>query len=140
MVRPDMGRSSAVDVERGTRRHPLGRRLLDRAGWAASNPGVRLRLRRTPPDRDRALSHAKIEQMLTDEKIPLRERLFWRLAYETAARSSELLALDVPDLDLPNRSARVTRKAGARDTIVWQTATARLIPRYLRGRTEGRCS
>ena len=106
-------------------------------GWAAANLAARLRRRRTPPDRDRALPRAKIEQLLTDERIPLRERLFWRLAYESAARSSEILALDCADLDLPNRRARVTRKAGARDTIVWQTGSARLIPRYLQGRTEG---
>jgi hypothetical protein len=57
--------------------------------------------------------------------------------YETAARSAEVLGLDVPDLDLPNRRARVRRKGGQLDTIVWQTGTARLLPRLLRGRTAG---
>lgn len=40
-------------------------------------------------------------------------------------------------LDTANRRARVTRKGGATDVIVWQTATARLLPRYLKGRTDG---
>jgi integrase/recombinase XerD len=59
------------------------------------------------------------------------------MLYETAARSAELLALDVEDLDLPNRCARVRRKGGATDVIVWQTGTARLLPRLLDGRTRG---
>ena len=32
------------------------------------------------------------------------------MAYETAARSAELLVLNVEDLDLPDRRARVRRK------------------------------
>lgn len=41
------------------------------------------------------------------------------------------------DLDLPNRRAEVRRKGGAMDVIVWQTGTARLLPRLLKGRTSG---
>jgi integrase len=59
------------------------------------------------------------------------------MLYETAARSAEVLGLDVEDLDLPNRRARVRRKGGAVDVIVWQTGTARLLPRLLKGRTSG---
>ena len=36
-----------------------------------------------------------------------------------------------------NRRARVRRKGGAIDVIVWQTGTARLLPRLLRGRKTG---
>ena len=59
------------------------------------------------------------------------------MLYETAARSAEVLALDVEDLDLPNRRAKVRRKGGAIDVIVWQTGTARLLPRLLKGRKSG---
>ena len=59
------------------------------------------------------------------------------MLYETAARSAELLALDVEDLDLPSQRARVRCKGGAIDVIVWQTGTARLLPRLLKGRTAG---
>jgi hypothetical protein len=45
-----------------------------------------------------------------------------------------VLALDVEDLDLLNRRANVRRKAGAVDWIIWQTGTARLMPRLLKGR------
>jgi integrase/recombinase XerC/integrase/recombinase XerD len=49
----------------------------------------------------------------------------------------ELLMLDVPHLDTANRLAVVTRKGGAKDVVVWQTGTARLLPRMLAGRRSG---
>ena len=106
-------------------------------GWVTTDPAGMIGRRKTAPDRDRALSRAQIERLLADEKIPLRERTLWRLLYESAARSAEVLRLDVEDLDLPNRRARVRRKGGAIDVIVWQTGTARLLPRLLKGRKSG---
>ncbi|WP_171055588.1 tyrosine-type recombinase/integrase [Nonomuraea sp. K271] len=64
---------------------------------------------------------------------PLRERVFWRLLYETAARAEEILSLNVEDLDLEFRRARVPSKGGALEYVHWATATARL----LNGRTAG---
>jgi integrase len=58
--------------------------------------------RRPRPDPSRA----DVEQLLTHEDINLRERVTWQLLYESAARSAEVLALDVEDLDLPNQRAR----------------------------------
>jgi integrase len=106
-------------------------------GWSTADPSRRLRRRKLSPDRSRALSRADVEQLLTREDIALRERTLWRMLYETAARSAEVLGLDVDDLDLPNRRARVRRKGGATDVIVWQTGTARLLPRLIKGRTTG---
>jgi integrase len=106
-------------------------------GWVTADPVVRLRSRKTPRAQDRSLSRERVEQLLTDARHPLRDRVLWRMLYETAARVSELLALDVEDLDLPNRRARVRRKGGALDVIMWHTPTARLIPRYLKHRTTG---
>ena len=96
-----------------------------------------LRRRQQAADRSRALSRADVERLLTREDIGIRERTLWRLLYETAARSAEVLRLDVEDLDLPNRRAKVRRKGGAIDVIVWQTGTARLLPRLLKGRKTG---
>jgi integrase len=108
-----------------------------RQGWIGADPSRTLTRRKPRPDRARALSHREIEQLLTRDDISLRERTFWRMLYETAARSAEVLALDVEDLDLPNRRARARRKGGAIDIIVWQTGTARLLPRLLKGRKTG---
>jgi integrase len=76
--------------------------------------------------RDRPASH------LARQDISLRERTLWRMLYETAARSAEVLALNVEDLDLPNRQARVRHKGGAVHVIIWPTGTARLVPRLLK--------
>ena len=42
--------------------------------------------------------------------VPLREKTLWRMLYETVARTSEVLALDVEDLDRPRRRARIRSK------------------------------
>lgn len=105
--------------------------------WLTADPATTLRRRKPRPDRSRALARADVEELLTREDIPLRERTLWRMLYETAARSAEVLRLDVPDLDMPNRRAQVRRKGGQLDTIVWQTGTARLLPRLLKGRKSG---
>ncbi|MDQ6949628.1 MAG: site-specific integrase [Actinomycetota bacterium] len=96
-----------------------------------------LRRRRRRADRTRALSRSDVEQLHSRKDIPLREKTLWRMLYETAARAAEVLALDVADLDLHNRRARVRRKGGAVDVIVWQTGTARLLQRMLAGRRTG---
>ena len=106
-------------------------------GWITADPSRMLKRRKPRPDRARALSRAEVEQLLTRESIGLRERTLWRMLYETATRSAEVLALNVEDLDLPNRRAKVRRKGGAVDWIIWQTGTARLLPRLLNGRRRG---
>ena len=105
--------------------------------WLTGDPTRALRRRGLAPDRTRALSRGDVEQLLTRDRLALRERTLWRMLYETAARASEVLALDVPDLDLRNRRAKVRRKGSAVDVIVWQTGTARLLPRLLVGRSSG---
>jgi integrase len=50
------------------------------------------------------------------------EKTLWRMLYETAARASEILSLDVADLDLANRRPRLRSKA-ARPGVFWQTGT-----------------
>ena len=105
-------------------------------GWLAADPTRRLRRRGRAPDRTRAPGAAEIEALL-ELDVPLREKTLWTMLYETAARSSEVLALNVEDLDRRNRRSKVTRKGSAVDVIVWQTRTARLLPRLLDGRTKG---
>jgi integrase/recombinase XerC/integrase/recombinase XerD len=106
-------------------------------GWLVDDPTVRLRMRSTPADRDRALSRDQIDTLLHDKTPALRDRVLWTMLYETAARADEALLLNVPDLDMPARTARTRRKGGARDVLAWQTGTARLLPRLLSGRRSG---
>jgi integrase len=99
-----------------------------RQGWLAADFTRLLERCRPRPDRARALSRGEVEQLLTREDIPLRERTLWSMLYETAARADEVLALDIGDLDRPNQRAPVRRKGGAVDVICWQTRTARPRP------------
>jgi integrase len=91
---------------------------------------------RVRADTTRALPRARVEQILT-APAPLRDKTLWRLLYESAARVGEVLALDVTDLDLANRRARVVGKGGQVEWITWSTGTATLLPRLLRGRRSG---
>ncbi|MFI7701444.1 tyrosine-type recombinase/integrase [Nonomuraea sp. NPDC049480] len=103
----------------------------------ATNLARRLR-RRTPARRgDRAIPATQLEALFTDDRHALRERLLWRMLYETAARAEEILSLNVEDLDTEFRRARVTSMGGTMEYVHWATATARLLPRLLNGRTSG---
>ncbi|WP_205315116.1 tyrosine-type recombinase/integrase [Nonomuraea lactucae] len=106
-------------------------------GWLADDPLRRIRRRTRIPDHTKALDRGQVEALLTRPRLPLRERTLVRLLYESAARAEEVLALDIDELDVRNRQAKVRRKGGAVDVIVWQTATARLLPRLLDGRRTG---
>lgn len=112
-----------------------------REGWTATSPAAGLERRRLRTDRAaharrRAIPEAQLRAFL-DADHPLREKTFWWLLYESAARANEVLALDVEDLDLPNRRAVVIGKGGQAELIGWETKTARLLPRLLRGRKGG---
>ena len=102
-----------------------------------TNPARRLERRKPARRSDRAIPRARLDKLLTDDRHGLRERVLWRMLYETAARAEELLSLDIEDLDLEFRRGRVTSKGGAIEYVHWATGTARLLPRLLRGRTSG---
>jgi Phage integrase family len=69
--------------------------------------------------------------------VPLREKTLWRILYETAARASEVLALNIEDLDLDARGAPIRSKGGDTEWICWGSGTAHLLPRLIRGRHAG---
>ena len=56
---------------------------------------------------------AAIGRLLTRRDIPLREKTLWRMLYETTARAGEILALNIENLELDARRARITAKGGA---------------------------
>ena len=65
--------------------------------------------------------------------VAIREKALWRLLYETAARASEVLSLDVGDVDLENRRAVVRSKGGDIELLHFQTGSARMLPRLIAG-------
>jgi integrase len=94
-------------------------------GWLVTDPTATLRRRGQTPDRSKALPKERIEEFLAREDLPIRERTLFKMLYETAARASEVLSLDIEDLDRRNKTAPVRRKGGAIDVIAWQTGPRR---------------
>jgi hypothetical protein len=108
--------------------------LCWRRGWLADDVAVGVDRRREPADRTRAIAYAQLERLWRRTDVAVREKALWRLLYETAARASEVLSLDVGDVDLENRRAVVRSKGGDLELLHFQTGSARL-PRMIAGRS-----
>jgi integrase len=108
-----------------------------RRAWLTTDPTTELDQPRVPLDRTKALMRDQIASLWQRDEVALRERVFWRLLYESAARANEILSLNIEDLDLANKRARVRSKGGAVEWVFWQTGAALLLPRLLVGRTTG---
>jgi integrase/recombinase XerC/integrase/recombinase XerD len=114
-----------------------GVRKTEGQQWGIPDPFARIGPRDLPEDRTRALTREQIRHLVDDTRVPIRERALWSVLYESAARVHEVLALDARDVDFPNHRAKVKRKGGASDTIIWQRQGAMLLSRYLKGRKRG---
>ena len=83
----------------------------------------------------RAVPRPAIDRALSRRDVPLREKTLWRMLYETAARASEVLALNIDDPGLDG--APVRSKGGDTEWICRGSGTAHLLPRLIRGRQAG---
>jgi integrase/recombinase XerD len=104
--------------------------------WLAGDPLADVGRLREPRDETRALTVSEVQWLLS-LRAPLRERTYWTVLYETAARAEEILCLDIEDLDMPNRRGKVVSKGGATEWVYWQTGAAVLLPRLIAGRAAG---
>ncbi|MFI6180347.1 tyrosine-type recombinase/integrase [Nonomuraea sp. NPDC051191] len=100
--------------------------------WVAPSVPAYAERRRENVDHTKAVSKTTIERLLSRRDLPLREKTLYRMLYETAARATEILALNVEDLDLEGRRAPVRSKGGAIEWVYWERGTAHLLPRLLR--------
>lgn len=110
-----------------------------RRGWLTADPAGVLERRNEPADRTKAIARSSLERLFRREDVAIREKCLWRLLYETAARTQEVLCADIEDLDLDNKRLGVRRKGGDSDWLHFQSGSARLLPRLI-GATEGRSS
>ena len=108
-----------------------------RQNWMGSDPTASIERHRVARHESRAIPYDELDALWSQKTIKLREKLLWRCLYATAARAGEVLSLNVEDLDVGRKRAVITSKGGHRETIVWDASTARLLPRYLAGRTRG---
>lgn len=78
-----------------------------------------------------------LQALWSDPMFSLRERALWAMLYETAARANEILSLNIEHLDLPNKEAVVIGKGGDAEGVYWASTSARLLPKLVKGRSEG---
>ncbi|GAB2745940.1 site-specific integrase [Salinifilum aidingensis] len=111
--------------------------FLREQGWSTGDLAAGIDRASLPRAQDRSRRRGDIERLLSDQRHALRDRVLWRLLYDTAARAEEILALNVDDLDLRNRQATTTRKGGVVDRVTWSPSTARALARLLGTRRRG---
>ena len=95
-------------------------RYLQREGVAKINPGEDVRAPKSPKRLPRALDADQMTQLLespADGALGLRDRAIMELLYSSGLRLAELVSLDLPALDLADRTVRVTGK-GRKTRIV----------------------
>lgn len=109
-----------------------------RHGALQADPSATIERRtlRTNPDR-RVIPAAQLETLWRRDDLSLREKTFWRLAYDSAARANEVLSLDIPDLDPQAKTALIIGKGGTPRQINWYTHTAHLLARLCARRHSG---
>jgi integrase len=101
-------------------------------GWCA--PGIASLIasraaRHCPPEEEFT---ARMAGLTGDARFRLRDRALWGVVFDGVAKVREVLALDVPDIDLATRSARTASGA-----ISWTPATNSLLLALLDGRDSG---
>lgn len=129
--------------------------VLSWLGWCESygydGPAVPALTKRlaVPHSETPARSKMAVDRLIARREVHLREKTLWRMLYETAGRSEEILGVNIEDLDLAARRcpvkakgahSKARRRGQAREdfvleTVYWDAGTARLLPRLLRGRT-----
>jgi len=85
-------------------------------GWLATDPTAGWARPKIARDHSRALTREQTAALWRLD-VGLREKTLWRLLYETAARATEILTLDIADLDRPGKRARVISKGGDIDWV-----------------------
>ena len=112
-------------------------------GWATeigildTSPAAGIRRRRqtrsTQAEKQaRPIPIDELQAMFDSRDHLLRDRVLWRLLYDSAARASEALGLNIEDVDLAKKRGTVVGKGGDVETIQWSTDTARVLPAILR--------
>jgi integrase/recombinase XerC len=78
---------------------------------------------------------ARLLEFRTDERLGLRDKAIMELFYSSGLRLAELLGLDLPDLDLRDRTVRVLGKGRKARIVPVGTHAAEALSRWLKERT-----
>lgn len=93
-----------------------------------------------PDSETPARSRMAIDRLIARREVHLREKTLYRMLYETAARSDEILGVNIEDLDFAGRRcqvkakgarAKARRRGQRREDFVWRLCTGtRARPGY----------
>src|SRR5688572_30144336 len=113
-------------------------RYLRREGWIEGEPAG---LAATPKREQRVPAPLSVEEMVklldvpdTSDPLGRRDRAILELFYASGLRLSELVGLDLEDVNLSGRMARVTGKGGKERIVPFNNSTAKAIKAYLKDR------
>ncbi|MFE3760997.1 tyrosine-type recombinase/integrase [Streptomyces sp. NPDC059104] len=132
-------RADEMDADTVNREVSIARKAIgwwQAQGWIEADPTIGVERRPVPPNREKGLSKPQIAALWALE-ASLREKTFWLLLYESAARAEEILRLNVEQLSPADRRGRVVSEGGTPEWIHWRSGTARLLPRLIAGRAHG---
>jgi len=107
-----------------------------------TNPTARIKNRKnrrttTAERQARPISYDELDALWANDTHDRRDRCYWAMLYDTAARANELLLLNIEDLDLANKEAIVNGKGGSAEHVHWSSLTARRLPGIIAKRTTG---
>jgi len=137
-----------IATERGLARASIARRAasargftawLARSGVIAADPGVRLKAPRAQRTLPRVVAASALEEALarlttraaSGDPIAVRDAAIAELLYASALRVSELVGLDLADVDRLRRTVRVTGKGSKERVVPYGAPAARAIDCYL---------
>ncbi len=106
-------------------------RFLRREGWIDSDPAA---LAQAPRREHKVPAHLSMDEMTTlletpDVSAPLgrRDRAILELFYASGLRLSELVGLDMEDVNLPSRIVRVAGKGGKERLVPFNTSALKAL-------------
>ena len=115
-------------------------RFLTREGIGSSNPARAVATPRATRPLPRTLSVteavAVVEAREGGEPLPARDRALLELLYATGLRVSELVGLDVPDIDLASRQLRTLGKGKKERIVPFGEKAASAVREYLAERPQ----
>jgi integrase/recombinase XerC len=113
-------------------------RFLLREGELRHNPGAGVqapRMRKRLPTTLDADTMAKLLEFRGDDRLGIRDKAIMELFYSSGLRLAELLGLDLADVDLRDRTVRVTGKGSKTRVVPVGRHAAEALTRWLTERT-----
>lgn len=108
--------------------------FLCRAGVLSANPARPVRNPKTPQELPAFLTESEVAELLEipdDSPVGLRDRAVLELLYATGTRASELVGLEIGDVDLDRRTARVVGKGRRERRVLFGVPARQALERYL---------